>query len=1018
MKRKASTNCENLSATTSEKKVKTQSGEQSDWPEYFHSLFQVFKALNTVLAFVSSKNHLATTFAVIRTSAEGLLKRPLLLSDVAELKALIPDTVKFSYVSRNEIQIHENSIKATQKPQDAVDFSLPSSSQLEDEHILVLEFTDNLKGKKSANIGQVTLSDTLILRLIENRNKKFQKAVNDLILATSPDDAVEVVKKCGQDHIPINPNIDSSGKSKLSVLGFEERPSVASIVEQLFSQEWYKGQIIHRRFIEGKPGQTARITPPLPEAVVEALKSRNIDKLYTHQVAAIQSFNQGKNVVVSTSTASGKSIIYQVPVLSSLLVNPASKAIFVYPTKALAQDQQASLRLLLKRCPGLETVSISTYDGDTPQEVRASIRESSTVIFTNFDMLHASILPHEELWRGFFRNMKLFVIDELHYYSGSMASHVAQVLRRFRRLAKAIGNHEIQFVSCSATISDPLVHMKRLTGIVEEDIHVITEDGAPAGPKEHLIWNTELGDSKTPLSSLSEAIRLMIFLMKHGFRVILFCKIRKVCELVMKSLKADLSSEGRFDILERVKPYRGGYSQEDRRRIEQDAFGGCLLGIVATNALELGVDIGVLDVVIMLGFPMSIASFRQQAGRVGRRSRDSLTIFVAENFAIDRYYVNKPDELYDQAPDDLLVDIDNRFILEAHLQCAAHEMPLSLDDAQFFGPQLQEICQTKLIKDEDGWYHPHPSCLPYPSRHITIRGVQEEKYTVVEVKREDKVEILEEIEESRAMFEVYEGGVFLHQGVTYVVQEVNHDTRMVQVIQADVNWITSPRDFTDIDAIQTYRIREITHSSYRVYYGKIKVHVKVFGFFKIRNKRILDTVDLDTPVWERETMGFWIDLPRVILDVMRDKNIDMAGAIHAAEHALLNRFSLSEDVRTECKASEKEYRVTESRRKRPARLIFFDAIGKGVRDLLEKADAAIQHCCCSQGCKQCVQSPMCKENNEVCSKLGAMLIIRTLLGREIDPLQIPEQDEIYGLDTIVAATTVRSVGVIEVENAL
>ncbi|KAF8630367.1 hypothetical protein AX15_002931 [Amanita polypyramis BW_CC] len=568
--------------------------------------------------------------------------------------------------------------------------------------------------------------------------------------------------------------------------------------------------------------------------------------------------------------------------------------------------------------------------------------------------------------------------------------------------------------------------MQNLSGIAENDINAVTEDGAPAGPKEHVVWNTVAADSSEQQSPISEASKLMSFLMKRGLRVILFCKIRKVCELVMKTLKVDLSNEGRYDVLERVKSYRGGYSQEERRLIEKDAFSGRLLGIVATNALELGVDIGVLDVVIMLGFPMSIASFRQQAGRVGRRSHNSLTILMAESFAIDRHYVNNPDELYDQEPDDLLVDLENKFILEAHLQCAAHEMPLSADDILYFGPQLLEICQAKLIKDRDGWYHPHSSYLPYPSRHISIRGAREEKYTVVVVRKGNKQrsagKILEEVEESRAMFEVYEGGVFMHQGITYIVQEVNHDTRIAKVIQADVNWITSPRD---IEAIQTYRIREITHSVHRAYYGRIEVHVKVFGFFKIRNNQILDTVDLDTPAWERETTGFWIDLPMPILNLMRDKKIDIAEAIHAAQHALLNCFSMLEDIKTECKASEKEYRVTPSRRKRPARLIFYDVIGRGsgvavkafdhVRDLLEKANAAIEDCPCPGGCKRCVHSPLCRENNEVSSKTGAAIIIKTLLGRQVDPQQIPEQRVIHGLNTIVAAATVRGADGAEVE---
>ncbi|KIL69576.1 hypothetical protein M378DRAFT_184005 [Amanita muscaria Koide BX008] len=996
MKRKSMNNL-SISQPKSRKKSKGID-EQIDWPPCFHS------ALNTVLAFVFSKNHLATTFSVIRSSVEGLLKRsvlmsrkplhssilplrPLLLSDIAELKALVPDMIKFAYVPRSEIQAYENRIATQGKSSDNVDFSLPSTSKLEDdEHVLVLEFTDNVKGKKSSNVGfpymnPRALSTEAAKKLIEKRNKTFKQAVDNLISSISAKDAEVLVQQAGRDQVPINPSATTS-RALMPVCG--DRPAMTSVIDEIMAQEWYKDQIVDRRRTEGHPGQTVEIEPPLPEAVLQALKeSRGIQTLYSHQVTAIQAIRQGKHVVVSTSTASGKSIIYQVPLLWVLLDNPASKAIFVYPTKALAQDQQGSLREMLSNCKDLEHLKVSTYDGDTPQEARAGLRESASVLLTNFDMLHASILPHEELWRRFF-----FVVDELHYYSGLLGSHVALIVRRFRRLAAAIGNHDVQFISCSATISNPLLHMRNLFNISENDIKVVTEDGAPTGPKEWLIWNPFKARS-----SLSDATRLMRQLMKCGLRVILFCKIRKVCELAMKSLRSDLSSEGRHDILDRVKPYRG----------EKEAFSSQLLGIVATNALELGVDIGVLDVAIMLGFPMSIASFRQQAGRVGRRSRDSLTILVADTFGIDQYYVQNPDELYGQMPDDLVVDLDNNIILEAHLQCAAYEMPLSLDDVQFFGPRLREICLSKLIQDEEGWYHPHPTCLPYPSTHISIRGVQEEKYAVVLVagsRSQSGAKILEEVEDSRAIFEVYEGGVFMHQGMTYIVQEVSHDTRMAEVIRADVNWITSP---SDVNALQTYRIREITRSSHRAYYGS-------------KNQKIIDTVDLNTPVWERETTGFWIDLPRPILELMQSKNIDAAEAIHAAQHALINCFGFQQDIKTECKASEKEYRVTESQRKRPARLIFYDAIGKGggttvkafdhVRDLLDKADVAITHCPCLNGCQQCVQSPACKENNEVCSKSGAAIIIKTLLGRPLDPQQITQQTMLHGLNTIIMSGSV------------
>ncbi|KAJ2931416.1 hypothetical protein H1R20_g5708, partial [Candolleomyces eurysporus] len=872
-------------------------------------------------------------------------------------------------------------------------------------------------------------------KLIDKRNNACKEALDNLVTQASPgEDPVRLLQDAGRAFIPVDPTHSSepeAGPSRL-VPEPDERPTITAIVEEIMDQPWYKEQIVHRQSFEPKPAQLSTLNPPPSDFVLQALsESRKISTFYSHQSTAIQAIRDGFHVVVSTSTASGKSIIYQVPLLMALERDPGAKAIFVYPTKALAQDQKASLEQLLFSCSGLNHLKVATYDGDTPQEVRSEVRDSASVIFTNFDTIHASILPHEDNWRQFLKQVKLFVVDELHYYTGLFGSHVALILRRFRRVAAAVGSRRIQFVSCTATLANSGPHMQKMFGLHSNDIVVISEDGAPRNQRDFLVWSPPMVDPAQPAlgkaSSIAEASGLMRFLMKRGIRVILFCKIRKVCELAMKTLKADLSNEGRYDILKRVRPYRGGYSREDRRRIESDAFSGQLLGIVSTNALELGIDIGVLDAVIMLGFPMTIPSFRQQAGRAGRRSKDSLVVLVAESFAVDQYYANHPEELFDGKLDELMVDVDSKVVLEAHLQCAGFEMPISSGDEQWFGPSMHEICEKSLTKDKDGWYHTHTNFLPYPSRHVSIRGAQEEKYLVVEIGQDNgNLKNIEEVEVSRAMFEVYEAGVFLHQGMTFIVKEVDHDNKVAKVVRADVNYITSPRDFTDVNAMQTHRIRRAKTSL--AYYGKIHVYVKVFGFFKISNKTILDAVEVDTPAWERYTTGFWLDVPKKTLDLLRSLQVNVAEAIHAAEHAFLIQFPLSEDVKTECKAAEKEYKVTESTRKRPARLIFYDSIGKGggvsarafdnVESTLEQALDVVSHCSCEDGCTKCVQSLVCKEANQVSSKIGAMIVLEGLLGRESSHVQEDILIEPYmGPDTIVDAPPVAALEGIEVEES-
>ncbi|KAI0709033.1 P-loop containing nucleoside triphosphate hydrolase protein [Earliella scabrosa] len=1022
---------------------------------------QVFKALNTVLAFCSSRKNFAITFPVVRTSVEALLHEPLELSKVAELKALLPEIVKFAYTPRIELRIHGDQQSGSSRRERSPDFSAfrsagASSSRVhdvdEDEHVLVLDFVDNSRGTKPMNPGFAyalppALTPAATKKLVERRNERFVEAVNELLKAT-PDgeDPVTLLQAAARDHIPVHPGskqpapgasqADSKEKYR-EVPDSNKRPSIEEVICEIEQQDWYREQIVHKRVFEAKVGQPAVVNPPLSATIAQALReSRKITSLYTHQVAAITALSERKNVIVSTSTASGKSVIYQVPLLQFLENDPQSTAIFVYPTKALAQDQRAALEQLLYSCPGLEHVKVSTYDGDTPHELRAGIRETASVIFTNFDMIHASILPHEDTWRRFLKNLKLVAVDELHYYYGIFGSHVAQVVRRLRRVCAAVGNRRVRFVSCSATISKPKQHMKNIFGI--EDIEEITEDGAPSGRKDFLVWNPPLKDPMDPslgrVHSMTEATRLMRFLMVRGVRVILFCKIRKSCELAMKALRQELSTDGRLDILERVMSYRGGYSQEDRRRIEREAFSGSLLGIVATNALELGVDIGVLDAVIMLGFPMGgLASFRQQAGRAGRRARDALAVYVADALPVDQHYINNPEELFDRSTSDLMLDLDSKVILEAHLQCAAHEMPLRDEDEAYFGVNMKEICESKLQRDKDGWYHTHPRYLPYPAKHVSIRGVEEEKYSVVDVTRVGKpggsAHILEEIELSRALFEIYEGAVFIHQGLTFLVQEVSHDSKMAKLVRTDVNWITEPRDFTNIDALQTYRIRELKGSPHRAFYGRVELFTLVYGYFKIRNKAIIDAVDLDTPPWQRETTGLWLDVPKPILELMRDSGMNAAEAIHAAQHAILNRFALAADLRTECKVPEKEYKASASQRKRPARLIFYEPSGKTggvavkafdhVNDLLRDAHERVESCKCEEGCAACVDSPTCKEGNLVSSKAGALIILKALLNLPIDVDLLHQEPGIVNdaFETVVEATSVRVAEGVEVESA-
>ncbi|KAN0124052.1 P-loop containing nucleoside triphosphate hydrolase protein [Russula decolorans] len=1015
---------------TKKSKSRSETGEtvkaEPQWPDYFKELFKIFKALNTVLAFCTSRKQFATSFNSLRASIEGLLKRPLELEKVAEIKALLPELLTFAYIPANHLKFNGTSQQPDLRKDIFADYAGGSRPipYDEDEHVLVLEMDDSMVRKRkspsnSATLVPDTLNPAAVKLLIEKRNAIFYKAVDELIEAFfDAEDPVALLVASAQEHIPLNTaSVGLTGELS-HIPDPENRQPIDGIIEELQEQKWYMQQIKYRRTFDAKEGSLGTPHPPLSETTKAALRdARKITTLYTHQTSAIAALSNGKDVIVSTSTASGKSVIYQVPLLRMLEQDKGTKALFIYPTKALAQDQRAALEQLLACCPGLESTFVSTYDGDTPQDERASIRDTASVLFTNIDTIHASILPHEERWRRFLKNLKLVVVDELHYYHDMLGSHVALVMRRLRRICAAVGNRRIRFVSCSATISRPEEHMKAIFGL--EDVEAITEDGAPTGKKEFLLWDCP---SASKVDPIGESTRLMSYLMKRGVRVILFCKTRKSCELAMKTLRSSLSMEQRYDVLNRVMPYRGGYQPSERRKIEQEAFSGRILGLVATNALELGVDIGVLDAVIVCGFPASLSSFRQQIGRAGRRARDSLAIFVAGGEEPDTRYFAYPDDLFDKPTPELIVNLESELVIEAHLQCAAFEMPLSSDDSCWFGPLTTKICETKLVRDKEGWFHTHPKHLPYPASGLSIRGAEEEKYTVIDVSSTEfgvKGLILEETEISRALFELYEGAIFLHQGKTYIVREINHDSKQARLIRTDVDWLTTPRDFTDVDPIQTWRIREIKVSPRRALYGKVNRRTIVFGYHKIRGQTIIDTVWVDMPPYENTTTGMWIDVSKEALDFLGG---GAAAAIHAAAHAFLNQFPMAGDLRTECPVPEKETSKKESSRKRPGRLIFYDLVGRSTggvaakafdhaSDLLFRALEAVSSCDCvdERGCENCTTSSLCRRGNEVSSKRGALVVLRDILGIPLGEAE-PEEDTTYRPLTVAEA---RGVGVAE-----
>ncbi|KAI4174290.1 MAG: hypothetical protein LQ343_002429 [Gyalolechia ehrenbergii] len=1038
------------------------------WPEEFTKLEKTHRALNLVYTFCCTRKHLATTFETIKKAVEGHIKRELLIEDVALINALIPRAINFAYVDEATLQVavlgEDDGIKGGRANEfRSLDLSKKDDGSEEtgqDKELLLFEFIDgDLKRQvTNAKTGEPTkpfrklreedlkmpvYSQKQMMKLIEKRNTKFTSAINAYLndcAAKDNVDAVNALQEQSKMYIPMPSEIQgskpNSAPAKPPPIIPKERKAIPEIVGEIKSMEWYTGQIVpdgHRVFDPQHPIY-GDLKFHLSQNLVNALyNTRGITQLYSHQAEAINNLHDGFNVIVATSTSSGKSLIYQIPMLHELEQNHNARGMYIFPTKALAQDQKRSMKDMLRFMPGLEETIVDTFDGDTAMADRNMIRDDGRIIFTNPDMLHITILPQEDKWRKFLQNLKYVVVDELHVYNGLFGSHVAFIMRRLRRICAAVGNRHVKFISCSATVANPEEHMRTIFGV--ENIRLTDFDGSPSGRKEFLCWNTPFKDPADPSSgrgdTMAETARLFCQLILRGVRVIAFCRVRKQCEVLITAVRNEAAALERLDLANRVMGYRGGYSSQDRRKIEKEMFEGKLMGIVATSALELGVDIGSLDAVITVGFPYTIANLRQQSGRAGRRNKDSLSVLVGDCFATDQYYMDNPDEIFTKPNCELQVDLQNMLVLEGHIQCAAFEMPIRPDEDQsYFGKQLREIAEERMVRDPLNFYHCNERFRPHPSKCVAIRDTEDGHFAVVDITNNRNV-VLEEVEPSRAFFTIYEGGIFLHQGHTYLVKEFSPDRRVAKVLLVKVDWTTQQRDYTDIDPIETEAIRRIPFPSMsRAFSGAIKVHQVVFGFFKVdKKRRILDAVQVDNPPVNIFSKGLWLDVPKSALQILNSRRLNVAAAIHASEHAILSLMpqfviSMPGDVRTECKVAIKEFAKKETSRKRPARLTFYDAKGgaggSGISTkafefidlLLVRACERVGACHCAEGCVECVCSERCKEQNVVMSKAGAEVILKCLLGRqgEIDVEGLPwgPEDERApaGIETVVAAEEV------------
>jgi DEAD/DEAH box helicase domain-containing protein len=761
----------------------------------------------------------------------------------------------------------------------------------------------------------------------------------------------------------------------------------AAFLHHLAAQASYSGQIAHREPIPRRQARCAELEKPLPDTLEEHLSRHGLLPFYTHQVQAINHARQGKNVMVATSSASGKTLCYNTPVVETLLTQRGSCALYLFPTKALAQDQLRTLWELFHP-KLLSTGDFATFDGDTPKAERGDIRRRARLILTNPDMLHVGILPNHQQWSRLLRRLKYVVVDEAHIYRGVFGSHVACVLRRLRRLCRFYGSNP-QFILCSATIANPGEHAEKLVGL---PFSVVDDDGSPHGGKEFVFWNPPLIDTARSVrrSANGEAANLFAELIMQNIRTLTFVRTRQLTEVIYNYTRHKLA-ETDSALAKKIKPYRAGYLPEERRKIEKELFSGQLTGVVATTALELGIDIGDLEATVLTGYPGSIASTWQQAGRSGRSKEKSLSFLIGLDNPLDQYFMRHPESFFGKSFEHALVNPDNPYILRAHLVCAAWELPLTNLDEEFFGStfiqERKELEEQGLLREVRGRWHVAPS-IAYPAEGVNIRAAFGENYAII---NSSSGALLETIDSSTALFFIFPGAIYLHQGESYLVEELDIQARTAYAKPVEVNYYTQDKELTDLHILRVLKDKDCRGT--KVYLGEVEVTTRVVGFKKKAQftEEVIGEEPLDLPPMRFSTIALWFDLPKeTVKRVDEDEvGLDFAGGLHAVEHAaiaILPMFALCD--RNDIGGVSTPLHPDTGR----PQIFIYDAYPGGigisekgfdlVEELWQTTLKAIEECPCEDGCPSCVQSPKCGNNNKPLDKKAAQILLQGLLAKK------------------------------------
>ncbi|MBT3176206.1 MAG: DEAD/DEAH box helicase [Desulfobacula sp.] len=750
--------------------------------------------------------------------------------------------------------------------------------------------------------------------------------------------------------------------------------SLDEYIQSLKGYKGFAGDIVCHKTLSPGKAIYASVDPLLKNSFPPLLESLGIKKIYKHQKKAMEMIRNGIHTVISTPTASGKSLIYNLSVIDQLTCDPQSHALYLFPLKALARDQLETVQRLLlisgeqnKEAPQLKA---AVYDGDISSYQKAKIRNALPhILLSNPEMLHLAMLAHHHLWEKFFKHLKYIVIDEVHTYRGVMGSNMAWVFRRLQRICRLYGSKPI-FIFCSATIANPASLAKKLTGL---DVSVVNESGAPFGKKEVLLMRGAEGAARTATALIHSAVH-------RGLRTICYTQSRKITELI-----AIWASQRAPSFSEMITAYRAGFLPEERRSIEKKLGTGELLAVVSTSALELGIDIGNLDLCILVGYPGTIMATWQRAGRVGRKGKDSALILIAHEDALDQYFINHPDIFFNMPPEKAIINPWNNVILKQHLECAAAELRLDnldpfLRDTDIKKAVAELEYSGKLLKSHKGdmWYAARKS----PHREVNLRGTGNS----LPIFLENTKQSIGDIDRHRSFFETHEGAVYLHRGNTYFITRFDHEKGIVEAKRKDVPYFTKAHStkFTKIiKQLDSCRVKGT-----RVGFGILKITEQVTGYDRrlVSNQKSIGMVSLDLPKLEFETQGLWIEIPDYIRDKIESTQMHFMGGIHALEHAAIGIMPLL--VMTDRNDLGGISIPFHSQTGAAAVFIYDGAPGglgltlqafKNAQELLEKTLNVIQSCSCETGCPACVHSPKCGSGNRPIDKFSAFKIVDMIL---------------------------------------